>query len=494
MLSESITDPGTIDMAARHRARLIEPRTPGQLWSYVRTVLRFAVPRAPIVAGHHAPFDYLAHSFFEGSASRDCIVWANRGGGKTQLAAVATLLDLLFKPGIQIRILGGSFEQSSKMHVYLRRMIESELFCDQLASDATQRAMQLVNGSRVEVLSQSERAVRGQRIHKLRCDEVELFDQDVWEAAQLVTRTGRCGAHLVRGAIDCLSTMHRPFGLMHRLVRDAANEGRAVFRWSVLDALERCPPERECARCSLWPECGGRAKRGEGFITIDDALRQRARISPAAWRAEMLCEEPTRSDTVYPMFEHTVHVRELPRAMEQPLWLAGLDFGYRNATVFLWACEYRAPSGSRVLHIADELVREGCITERFIAEVARSTWPRPAWIGADPAGGQRSAQTGISEIALWKRAGFAVRTRASRVHEGIDAVRRRLRSVDDEPTLFIAPRCSRLVEALTMYHYPPDKPESLDPVKDGSDHAADALRYLIINLDRGDWTVRVKKY
>lgn len=31
-------------------------------------------------------------------------------------------------------------------------------------------------------------------------------------------------------------------------------------------------------------------------------------------------------------------------------------------------------------------------------------------------------------------------------------------------------------------------------VKDGHDHAADALRYLIINLDRGDWSVTVREY
>ncbi|MEL6796140.1 MAG: hypothetical protein AAFO89_04875 [Planctomycetota bacterium] len=40
-----------------------------------------------------------------------------------------------------------------------------------------------------------------------------------------------------------------------------------------------------------------------------------------------------------------------------------------------------------------------------------------------------------------------------------------------------------LIEALERYHYPEDRPEATEPVKDGFDHAADALRYLVINLD-----------
>ena len=38
--------------------------------------------------------------------------------------AIATLLDMVHKPGIQVRILGGSLEQSCRMHEHLRRMLE----------------------------------------------------------------------------------------------------------------------------------------------------------------------------------------------------------------------------------------------------------------------------------------------------------------------------------------------------------------------------------
>ena len=35
------------------------------------------------------------------------------------------------------------------------------------------------------MLAQSQRAVRGLRVQKLRCDEVEMFNPSIWEAAQL---------------------------------------------------------------------------------------------------------------------------------------------------------------------------------------------------------------------------------------------------------------------------------------------------------------------
>ncbi len=42
----------------------------------------------------------------------------------------------------------------------------------------------------------------------------------------------------------------------------------------------------------------------------------------------------------------------------------------------------------------------------------------------------------------------------------------------------------KLIESLERYHFPEDNPHSLEPVKDGADHAVDALRYLVVNLDR----------
>ena len=95
------------------------PRTRRDLKNYVKVFLGINVPDKKLCPDHSSPLDYLWHSFafdvlrVSGCAhqtSSDVIVWANRAGGKTKLAAVATLLDCLLKPNCQVRILGGSGE------------------------------------------------------------------------------------------------------------------------------------------------------------------------------------------------------------------------------------------------------------------------------------------------------------------------------------------------------------------------------------------------
>jgi hypothetical protein len=490
--------------------RLVRPRTANQLHSYIRAVLGFNIPRIAVIAGHDAPFEYIQHSYFEDRDPRDMVVWANRGGGKTQLGAVATLLDLLFKPGIQIRILGGSFEQSSKMYRYLKQLLERDTYIDLVAGKLTGRHVELINGSRVEVLSQSECSVRGQRVHKVRCDELELFKPEIWEAAQLVTRSGRCGPIGVRASIEALSTMHRPFGMMHKVVSEAEHARRRVFRWSMLDTLQPCPPQRQCATCPLWAECQGRAKHphARGFIRIDDAIQQKGRVGEETWRAEMLCERPSRRESVYPEFDERMHVvddaeTELCtqlKAVKANNWIGGLDFGFRAPTVLLWGVV--ATDGA--VYIVDELVEREMIAEKFIElamQKSKRSWlVQPAWIGADPAGHQRNEHTGVSTIALWKRAGWTIRTRSLSIEAGINAVRRRLKRADGSVGLRIHRRCRNLIESLTMYHYEPlmagqsPQSKSLLPVKDGHDHAADALRYMIVNFDRESMKVKRREY
>lgn len=417
------------------------------------------------------------------------------------LGAVATLLDMIFKPGIAIRILGGSLDQSLKMHTYLREMLESDTFVDLLDGRPTGRRVQLTNGSHVELLAQSEQSVRGHRVQKLRCDEVELFTPEVWQAAQFVTRSAMCGDVFVPGCIEALSTMHRPFGMMSRLVSEA--ESRRVFRWGLLEVLERCEPSRACEGCRLWPECGGVARDANGFFHIQDALQQKDRSGLEAWQAEMLCERPSRSDCVYPHFSLNDHVGDvrvdaLRHAVscgqdesQRGYGVGGMDFGFRSPTVFLWGWVRR----DGVLCIFDEHVgSEMTIGEHIGIVRSRHGWFEPAWIGIDPAGYQRHEHLGRSTASLLKEAGFLLRSRRSDLASGIRGVQTRLRRADGSIGLMIDAQCERLIEAMQRYHYSPDRPEDESPVKDGSDHACDALRYLITNLDRGGQKPTINRY
>jgi len=631
-------------MTLLHQLTLIRPRTPSQLHAWLRLMLDLDVPRRAMEPDNDAPFDYLCHAFFEDTRKiRDCCVWANRGGGKTMLAAVATLLDLLFKPGIKVCLLGGSFEQAARMHEHLAKFLEVEPFRSHVKR-LTRDRIELANGSVASVLSQSQTSVRGWHVHRLRCDEVELFEQELWEAAQLTTRSGWCGDVFVQAGIEAFSTMHRAGGLMESLVERAARSGevghgddssidtgavgaplsfnvstesrnesgdkgavsiadtprwsatadpgmsfnvstesqnddtgnpagtaatesapkpfrvrgkpsfpthpiftptiaardahglqsmgfnmnspfidspsddpsfpplapaRRLFRWGVLEVLERCGAERSCGTCVLFEECRGRAKSSEqrGFVSIDDVTIQKQRVSRPTWESEMLCRRPTTRDAVYAEFDpghHVVGNAREPRVpiiastctsdlAIKPIILAGIDFGYRAPTVVLLA-KYD-PLTDQLL-IFDELHVKEKTTDRIIEMtdtlLNRHGVPRPSWIGADPAGHQRGEHTGVSTVTLWKRAGFPMRTRPMKIEPGLDAVRARLRAADGSIRLRIHARCGLLVRALRAYRYPPGgfsevalvSAQETPPLKDGPDHAADALRYLVTNLDR----------
>lgn len=460
--------------AALHALARAAPETRAQLAGWASAVLGARVARAAVGAESDAPFDYLAHAYFEQrDGPADCVVWASRGSGKTFLAAAATCLDMLHKPGVQIRLLGGSIEQSRRMQQHLSAFFELPHLKPFVDGRATARGIQLKNGSRCEILAQSQRSVRGVHPHILRCDELELFDEAVWEAAQLTIRSEDLGGQRVTGRVEAFSTMHTAGGLMQRIIEEG---GRRVFRWGVLDTLERCPAQRPCNTCPLEADCQGRAKRASGHMAIDDAIQLKRRSSAAAWRTEMLCEEPGTAGAVYPAFGADHITTQDPDRGAQIY--CGIDFGFRDPTVILWG----ALDARGTLVIVDEYAQSERTIDAHLQRLRRG--PAPLWLGVDPAGNQRSGATGLSPVAQLRRAGFTVRDRRVPLADGLAAVRRRMSPAEGPPRLLVHRRCSGLIDALGRYHYGRDE----TPAKTGADHYCDALRYLVVNLDAGGAT------
>lgn len=528
-------------LPARWPAALVHPpRSVEELVVAVREVFGVRVPRRAVRSGSDAPLAYLVHSFFEGRLGvdgqgkevdlkdaplpPDCVVWAARGGGKTFLGALATALDLIYKPGIEVRILGGSLEQSKRMHAHLVDLLTREGVSAVLKGKPTARGVKLKNGSCAEVLAQSESSVRGTRVQKLRCDEVDLFDRQVWDAAQLTTRSlnypGPWGEK-VAGAIHSSSTMHVPMGLMWELVEQArppvgrgggAQESKAervAFRWGVVDALEACAQSEDCTSCALWNDCAGEAKKRSadeaGHVGIDDARRMKGRVSLVVWESEMLCLRPRVTGSVFPEFDWTAHVLGQGRVEEilsnQPrvvrkgdgqedrcalAWpigglrlVAGMDFGLRAPTVILWG----VVDSLGVLTIIDEYVHTGRTIAEHVGHIKASPLGLPEAVWCDPAGHARNDQTGVSAIGVMVAAGVNAKGRGTGIAEGIEALRARLAPAAGGPTLRISASCTHLLKSLLRYRYNERDPSDEVPMKDGSDHAVDALRYLVMGLE-----------
>lgn len=450
--------------------------------NYVKVFLGIEVPEESICAEHCSPMDYLWHCYsadFDttGRTNADAVVWANRAGGKTKLAAVATLLDCLFKPNCQVRILGGSLEQSNRMYEYLVQFVHSG-FEANLAGPVRNRKTIFANGSSVEVLTQSATSVRGRHIQKLRCDEVELFDEQVFAAAQFITRST---AGLVAG-LEAISTMHRPYGLMQKLVTGARKNRTPFFKWCIWEVIEKCT-DRSCSRCPLNDDCRGRAKEAVGYLKIDDCITQMRRSSRAAWESEMLCERPSLENVVFAEFAPAVHVAAVDYDENLALYRS-MDFGFVNPFVCLWI----QVDGEGVVRVIDEYVRSRASIDIHAEQITQRTPCSEAKVAAtfcDPAGAGANDVTGTSAVKELRSLGIAVRYRRSGIGEGIEHIRRALRAGDGRSKLLISPRCPRLIEAMSCYHYPEaDSAANRElPLKDGvHDHSIDALRYFFINF------------
>jgi len=494
------------------------PQSPQALWQFVRSAYGLAVPRRAVCPGHAAPMDYLVRAILH--PGRDVVVWASRGGAKTELGSVAAHLDSVLRPGCQTRILGGSLDQSEKMYEYLAAKWRGP-FAPLLAREPTARRTELVNGSAIEVLTQSARSVRGQRVHRLKCDEVDEFSPQVWQAAQFVTQSGpgRDGAW-IRSQMEVFSTMHRPFGPMAQLVDCVAHGGASrpvLLVWCLWEVIEPCPPQRSCSRCPLWSDCQGRARTAEGYFPIDDAIAQKARSSREAWEAEMLCLRPRADRLVFAGFDPARHVAPVAYHPSLPLYRT-LDFGYANPFVCLWVQvegdfglahgrpgtqvtsperqRGAGPAGDvdlsrvRVRVVGEYVARERAIADHAREIAARDPGPVLATYG-DPAGWQRSDVTGTGPCQELARLGIRVRTPRAGILEGVELVRRLLKA---RPVggpagcggqgLVIDPSCRWLIRAFQEYHWDEasDGRRSERPAKDGADHPIDALRYLVTGL------------
>jgi hypothetical protein len=443
-------------------------------------VIGCRVPDVAVCPGHCSPVDYLVHAFLGDFAqprkpTGDCCVWANRGGGKTNDAALATLLDCVFKPGTEVRILGGSGEQSGRMYKYLTRYLR-RAFPDEVQGRIGKGGCRFRNGSVVEVLTQSPMSVRGQHVQKLRCDEVELFDEDVFDAAKFTTHT----SEIAVASMELLSTVHRPYGLMQREVSASQARGLPVFKWCVWETIEPCR-DRACSQCPLWGDCQGKARHSRGYLRIDDMIAQMSRASRAAWEAEMLCLRPSDEKAVLPDFDPAVHVRQLDYSPNWPL-CRSIDFGFVNPFVCLWIQEVDG-----MVHVLDEYVRARATLDAHVAQI-KNRLPVPeeriAATFCDPAGAGRDDITGSSAVRELRSLGIRMTYCRSTISEGLELIRRALRDGVGQSSILISPRCVRLIEALQCYHYPDSGAGGRGeaPFKDGVyDHPIDALRYYFVN-------------
>jgi phage terminase large subunit len=193
----------------------------------------------------------------------------------------------------------------------------------------------------------------------------------------------------------------------------------------------------------------------------------------------MLCLGAQREHLVFREFSSARHVRRVDYCADWPLYRA-IDFGYRSPLVCLWV--QLTPAGC--VHVVQEYVRAALPVGTHAREILRRD-PGPVEMTyVDPAGRQREVGSGRACTDILAAGGIPCAWRGSPVGEGLELIREALAPAAGEPALFIHPRCEQMIDALGSYHYPAPGEGGARrevPVKDGPDHAVDALRYFFVN-------------
>ncbi|MBL7134464.1 MAG: hypothetical protein ISS78_10235 [Phycisphaerae bacterium] len=474
---------------------------------------------------HSTPLRFLADAFLH--PGRDVAAWACRSGGKTLCASILAALEFMFTDDLQARVLAGSEDQGRCLYEYWLKWCRTVL-AHRLQGDV-KRLLTRVGGGRFEILAASHRKVRGPKVQRLYEDELDEIDADIDSAAVGMIAS----APLLPARTIYTSTWHRIDGTMARLVARAPDCGVSMHKWNLWEAIERCPAERHdagrgCEHCELAPACRQKARdfhddpdwpvgiaaEAGGLYAIDDAVKAYRKVSLATWEAEFLCKRPAVVGRVYDEFDEGRHRLGLPPGGGDPpadlKIYRSIDWGH-GVFVCLWIGEdkdgtaylldtYRAEHGT--IHQHAEHIKAHPLGPGPGPRAPRGPAPRGGRIAGtfcDPAGRNRSDQTGRSNVEVFREYGinctYSLSSAAREVRNGIMLVKAALAPASGRPRFFYLPTAANRIFVKAMQSYRNRRVNGIwiDQPQDPQEfeHIPDALRYFFVNRARGDRKIEV---
>jgi len=380
---------------------------------------------------------------------------------------VLDVLDAGFHNASVVKVAGSKDQAKtgydySKKYWYSDPALEAKLDGEPLMSET-----RLKSGVTYKILAASTKAVRSPHAPKLRMDEIEEMAADVFKGA-LSIPTSQPG---VLSQVLMTSTWHKATGQMQTMLDEADEKGFKVYTWCIWETMQRC--ERDCSKCPMAPDCQGKARNADGYRPYEEILQQFNVHDRDTWESEHLCLVPSKKKRVYAQFDRRLNLID-PETVPDGLKLWGcVDWGYDNPFVFA------------VLGVAGDdrkyVLEESYERHKTDSELASMMWERYGDrvkdVCADP-----SNPSGIKEF---KKVGFRVHRRASKVLDGIKLIRKDLKPNAGPPRLFfVKGQTPQIVKDFEGYENRPGTDEPKKPQE--HDHGPDAVRYWYANNQRGE--------
>lgn len=254
------------------------PRDDGELRAWLQRHLQVNLPDRPCCPEHTAPFTAFSRAYFAGTpdtpGSEPLAVWiGSRGfGGKSYTLAALALAEAA-NWGAEVRVLGGSADQSENVVRYTDSWTQRPEMAQALAgrhagreAGVTRSRVRLASGGMVDALAASTRAVRGPHPSRLRIDEADELDVRILDAAlgQTMARPGVAAQTVIS------STHHYPDGTMTEVLKRAKERGWPVYTW--------------CYKCT--------SRDNGGWLDPTEITRKRGEVPSAMWASEYDLQEP----------------------------------------------------------------------------------------------------------------------------------------------------------------------------------------------------------
>jgi hypothetical protein len=274
-----------MELDKRHRFQLpIHNET--DLREFVRLAWGVTFPDVQVCESHSTPWRAFADAYF---ARSPVSVWkGSRGfGGKSFTLAVLGLTEAVTLKA-NVNLLGGSGEQSRRVHEHMQALWQSPSAPRQLmGSDPSKLETRLVWGNTIQALMASQASVRGPHPQRLRLDEVDEMDLAILDAAMGQPMSGASG---IATQTVMSSTHQYPDGTMTEVLKRAAAKGWPVHEW-------------------CWRETS--AQPG-GWLSTEEIERKRSEVTAAMWQVEYDLQEPSpQSRAIQPEAVRAMFRREL---------------------------------------------------------------------------------------------------------------------------------------------------------------------------------------
>lgn len=475
-----------------------------ELDQFIQAAYKVTLPKKVITSGHRAPFDFLADLFYE--RVKNALAFANRTGGKTFATALLNHIDMLFKRQCEVASAGATLDQANKCYRYFKGFMESKWFLDfceryraVMRKDFIEKSIQswtkFDNGSIAEIITGSERGLRGPHPNKARIDEVDEIPWDVLQTGLSMAAS----SPVVRGQNVFTSTRQKMNGSMQRLLDTAEEKGIDIYEWNIWEALakctRRCIDDPEHGTCPIYAYCKGKAHHCDGFYAIDDFIEKVRLIDRDAFETEWENKKPSRHKVVYHKFDSTRHIMT-PRKLSEltgytsvsRYWprVAGLDFGSSPGHPFCYGKLAQLPNGAWLLFY--EYVME----QRLLRDHAQAIRQSPYYVPGEPIFSDWDAQDRLELKAL----GIRTKPANKEVTPGIDFIQTLLSGYPpiEDPMLYVWWECTYAIQEFNAYSWPvgPDGKVKKDgnPLK-VDDHVMDLIRYALYS-NKGSGTVKYR--